>query len=145
LFSNYSLFILVISTTVPVDYVDSMDVSNYVFVELNKPMGIVFEENDADFGGIFVHSLKENGAAASLPIQVGDQLVAVQKQKVSGLPFDEALNAITTSPDDSKIHLIFFRGRASQFYGPTGASQEWLDELIAGKMSQKVETSISSE
>jgi PDZ domain len=128
-----------------VDYVDSMDVSNYVFVELNKPMGIIFEENDADFGGIFVHSLKENGVAASLPIQVGDQLVAVQKQKVCGLPFDEALNAITTSPEDVKIQLIFFRGRASQFYGPTGASQEWLNELIAGKMSQKMDTAINSD
>ena len=41
-----------------------MDEAQYVTVELAKPMGIVFEENDADYGGIFVHSLKEGGIAA---------------------------------------------------------------------------------
>ena len=122
---------------VPVDYVDSMDVSNYVFVDITKPMGIIFEENDADYGGIFVHSLKENGAAAQLSesgtsIKVGDQLVAVQRQKVAGLPFDDALGAIMATSEE-KVQLILFRGRASQFYGPAGASQEWLDELISGK------------
>jgi C-terminal processing protease CtpA/Prc len=127
--------------TVPADYVDSMNVSNYAFVELSKPMGIVFEENDADYGGIFVHSLKANGAAAALsetttPIQIGDQLVAVQQQKVSGLPFDEALSAITETSDKENVQLILFRGRASQFYGPTGASQEWLDELIKGNVTK---------
>ena len=40
-----------------VDFVDSMDETQYVTVELGKPMGIVFEENDDDFGGIFVQSL----------------------------------------------------------------------------------------
>jgi hypothetical protein len=123
---------------VPIDYVDSMDVKNYVYVELSKPMGIVFEENDADYGGVFVHSLKENGAAASITdvaskIDIGDQLVAVQQQKVSGLPFDEALGTITAT-SDKKVKLILFRGRAAQLYGPTGASQEWLDELIAGNI-----------
>ena len=70
-----------------------MDESNYVVVELAKPMGIVFEENDdADYGGIFVQSLKDDGAAsASGKLQVGDQLVAVASQKVCGLPFDDAL------------------------------------------------------
>jgi C-terminal processing protease CtpA/Prc len=121
---------------VPVDYVDSMDVKNYFYVELTKPMGIIFEENDADYGGIFVHSLKENGAAAALtetPIVIGDQLVAVQQQKVSGLPFDEALGKITATTTET-VQLILFRGSAPQLYGPTGASQEWLDELIAGNV-----------
>lgn len=131
-----SLSFLKYTYTVPVDYVDSMDVKNYFYVELTKPMGIIFEENDADFGGIFVHSLKENGAAASLtetPIMIGDQLVAVQQQKVSGLPFDEALGAITATNTD-KVQLLLFRGSAPQLYGPTGASQEWLGELIAGNI-----------
>ena len=109
-----------------------MDETQYVTVELGKPMGIVFEENDADFGGIFVQSLKEGGIAAEdETVQVGDQLVAVAGEKVSGLPFDDALGKIIDAEGD-KVKLVFFRGTAEQLYGPTGASQAWLDEFIGG-------------
>ena len=80
---------------VPSDFVDAMDEGNYVAVELTKPMGIVFEENDDDFGGIFVQSHKEGGVAAENGVlQEGDQLIAVNTIKVSGLPFDDALGTI---------------------------------------------------
>lgn len=116
----------------PADYVDSMDSTNYVAVELEKPMGIVFEENDEEFGGIFVQSLKEDGVAANHGIVLaGDQLVAVGTDKVSGMSFDEALGKIVES-QTAKTKLVMFRGSAKQFYGPTGASQEWLDEFIGG-------------
>jgi hypothetical protein len=118
-------------STVPVDFIDSMDESNYVVVELEKPMGIVFEENDEKFGGIFVQSLKEDGLAAQQSLlQDGDQLVAVNRNKVGGLSFDDALGAIVAS-NEQKTQLIFFRGTAKQFYGPTGPSQKWLDEFVA--------------
>jgi PDZ domain len=108
-----------------------MDVKNYVTAYLPKPMGIVFEENDADFGGVFVHSLKEDGVAAlDGTVQIGDQLVAVHQTKVSGLPFDDALSAIIDANSAPEVKLIFFRGKADQFYGPTGASQEWLNEFV---------------
>lgn len=107
-----------------------MDAKNYVTVYLRKPMGIVFEENDADFGGIFVHSLKTDGVAAiDGTVKVGDQLVAVHATKVSGLPFDDALSAIIDATEQ-EVKLLFFRGKADQFYGPTGASQEWLNEFV---------------
>ena len=109
-----------------------MDATQYVTVTLTKPMGIVFEENDATYGGIFVHSLKEGGlAAAAGTVAVGDQLVAVVDQKVAGLPFDDALGTILEAPGDT-VALIFFRGTADQLYGPTGASQAWLEEFIRG-------------
>jgi len=113
---------------VPSDYIDAMDVSNYVTVDLKKPMGIVFEENDEEYGGIFVQSLKEDSAAAAV-LQPGDQLVGVDTLKVSGKAFDDALNAIVES-DGSTTKLVLFRGSAKQLYGPTGASQAWLDELL---------------
>jgi PDZ domain len=107
-----------------------MDASNYVIVELPKPMGIVFEENDADHGGIFVQSIKEDGAAFQVGgIREGDQLIAVNTNKVSGLSFDDALGAIVESPGTS-TKLTLFRGSAKQFYGPTGASQKWVDEFV---------------
>ena len=112
------------------DFVDSMDPANYVTVELEKPMGIVFEENEEELGGIFVQSLKDGSKADGL-LQPGDQLVAVSGTKVSGLVFDDALGAIVDD-ESPKTTLVLFRGTAKQFYGPTGASQEWLDEFIQG-------------
>merc|ERR1719183_1470028 len=46
-------------------FVDSMEPSNYVVVQLTKPMGIVFEENDPSTGGVFVASLAEGSTAES--------------------------------------------------------------------------------
>ena len=113
-----------------------MDAVNYVAVELEKPMGIVFEENDEEVGGIFVESLKEGGVAAENGVlQTGDQLVAVGSEKVAGMTCEDALGKIVDSPDE-KTKLLLFRGSAKQFYGPTGASQEWLEEFIgAGGVS----------
>ena len=104
-----------------------MDEKNYFAVELTKPMGIVFEENDSEFGGIFIQSLKEGGAAAALngALQPGDQLIAVGTKNVSGLDFDNSLGAIIES-EGEKTKLSLFRGTAKQFYGPTGPSRDWL-------------------
>lgn len=115
----------------PADFVDSMDESNYVSTSLNKPMGIVFEENDEEFGGIFVLSLSEGGAAETdNTIKPGDQLVAVNDVKVAGEKFDDALGTIVDATTES-TKLVFFRGSEKQLYGPTGASTAWLDEFIA--------------
>lgn len=114
------------------DFVDAMDEANYIAVELTKPMGIVFEENDADYGGIYIQSLKPDGVAAKNgALQVGDQLVAVNAVKVSGMPFDEALGTIVDATEGDTTKLLLFRGGAKQFYGPTGVGKEWLDEFIA--------------
>jgi C-terminal processing protease CtpA/Prc len=103
-----------------------MDEKNYVGVELAKPMGIVFEENDSEYGGIFIQSLKEGGAAAVNALSLsGDQLIAVGTKDVSGLDFDTALGAILDSTD-ANTKLTLFRGTAKQFYGPTGPSKEWM-------------------
>lgn len=111
---------------VAADFIDSMDESYYMAVELEKPMGIIFEENDSEYGGIFVQSLKEDGVAAKNGIlQPGDQLIVVGTTNVSGLDFDDALGAIIDSSAE-KTKLTFFRGTAKQFYGPTGPSKEWL-------------------
>lgn len=107
---------------------DAMDEGNYIAVELEKPMGIIFEENEEEFGGIFVQSLKEDSAAQGL-LQQGDQLVGVGPTKVASLAFEDALGAIVDD-EAPKTKLLLFRGTAKQLYGPTGASQEWLDEFI---------------
>lgn len=109
-----------------------MDTNNYVTANLAKPMGIVFEENDSDFGGIFVLEINEGSSAATDgTVRPGDQLVSVGDKKVSGLQFEEALGTIINSKDE-KIKLTFFRGPAKFLYGPAGASQDWLNEFIMG-------------
>lgn len=123
--------------TEPDNFIDSMDTNNYITASLTKPMGIVFEENDAEFGGIFVLEISEEGSAsADGTVRPGDQLVSVGDKKVSGLQFEEALGTIIDSTDES-VKLNFFRGPAKFLYGPAGASQEWLDEFIKGE--EKVE------
>jgi hypothetical protein len=118
-------------TKVAADFIDSMDEANYISASLAKPMGIVFEENDEEFGGIFVLSLSEGGAAeVEGSVKPGDQLVAVNEAKVSGFAFDDALGTIIDS-EAELTNLTFFRGSEKQLYGPTGASKEWLDEFIA--------------
>ena len=89
-------------------------------------MGIVFEENDTEYGGIFVQSVTEDGAAAKNGVvQPGDQLVVVGTKNVSGLDFDDALAAIIECEGET-TSLTLFRGSAKQFYGPTGPSKQWL-------------------
>lgn len=114
----------------PANFVDAMDSANYVVVELEKPMGIIFEENDVKQGGIFVLSLKEGGVAEQHgAIKPGYQLVAVDNNEVHGFSFDDALGSIIDSTSD-KTKLSFFKGDAEQLYGPTGASKEWLTEFL---------------
>jgi len=121
----------VVGSKQPSSFVDSMDTTNYLTVELEKPMGIVFEENDDSIGGIFVFEISEgSNADTDGALKPGDQLVAVGDKKVSGLSFDEALGTIIDSTDE-KTKLVLFRGPSEFLYGPTGASQEWLDEFIS--------------
>lgn len=113
------------------NFVDSMDGVNYITAHLGKPMGIVFEENDEEYGGIFVLSLTEGGIAESDgTVKPGDQLVAVNRSKVAGFAFDPALGEIVAS-EEEKTKLVLFRGTQEELYGPTGASQEWLDDFVA--------------
>lgn len=115
----------------PDNFIDSMDPANYIAVSLAKPMGIIFEENDEEYGGIFVLSLSEDGAAEKDgKVKPGDQLVIVNTENVSGLQFDDALGKIVESTAET-TKLVFFRGSAKQFYGPTGASREWLEEFVS--------------
>jgi len=128
-----------VGSKTPLNFIDSMDTKNYVSTSLAKPMGIVFEENDSEFGGIFVLEISE-GSSAEMDgtVRPGDQLVSVGGTKVSGLQFEEALGKIIDSKEE-KVNLVFFRGPAKFLYGPAGASQDWLDEFIKG--DAKVESS----
>jgi len=119
------------SFAVPDNFVDSMDEANYIAVDLPKPMGIVFEENDPKIGGVFVASLTDDGAAAAdASLKPGDQLVAIANANYKGADFDTCVGAIGKATED-KVHLVFFRGPTDSLYGNLGASDEWMNEFIA--------------
>lgn len=110
-----------------------MDPKNYIQTSLSKPMGIVFEENDKQYGGIFVLEINpDSNASKNGQIQPGDQLVGVDGVKVAGLEFEQALGKIIESQQDA-VKLVLFRGPAKFLYGTTGASREWLDEFLGEK------------
>lgn len=132
-------------------FVDAMDKSNYVTVNLPKPMGVVFEENDTQtvnkpkaadaeidtpvqtstlLRGVYVFDLVDGGVAASNGILVkGDQLIEVAGESVTRLGFDEVIAKIKAS-GEGEVRLSFFRGTVDQLYGPTGASEQWIREFI---------------
>jgi hypothetical protein len=60
-------------------------------VQLNKPLGIIFEEIEVG-KGLFVQDLVEGGnAAQSGKIQVGDKMVGITAVKVVGAKFERRM------------------------------------------------------
>ena len=117
-----------------------MDPQNYIQTSLPKPMGIVFEENDAQYGGIFILEINpDSSASRDSKLKPGDQLVAVDKVKVAGMEFEEALGKIIES-EQEEVELLLFRGPAKFLYGKTGASREWLEEFVLGEKKESVNT-----
>lgn len=113
-----------------IEYVDPADVANYVTVELAKPMGIGFVENDGGGGGIYVDEiLGEGSAAQSGKLLSGDQLVAVGPNLVLGSSFDEAIEEIKDAATET-VKLVFYRGPTVFLYGPTQPSSEWYTETF---------------
>lgn len=108
-------------------YIDPSDVANYVAVQLAKPMGIAFVENDGECGGVYVDEVLGEGSASSCatPLLKGDQLVAVGSTLVLGADFDVALDAIKADAGETTA-LQFFRGPTTFLYGPTAPTEEWL-------------------
>ena len=100
-------------------------------INLPKPMGIIFEENDPGTGGVFVASLADGGAAAAdATLKAGDQLVAVAGSTCKGADFDGCLGAIPACPQ-TETRLVFFRGPAPSLYGSLGASDAWFAEFLS--------------
>jgi len=114
-----------------VKYIDPADAANYITLELPKPMGISFVENDNECGGVRVQEILAEGSAAAAEPKLfeSDQLVAVGSKLVLGNDFDTAFGEITASEGDT-TRLVFFRGPTSFLYGPTKPAEEWYSENL---------------
>eukprot|EP00931_Biecheleriopsis_adriatica_P002051 TRINITY_DN102683_c0_g1_i1.p1 TRINITY_DN102683_c0_g1~~TRINITY_DN102683_c0_g1_i1.p1 ORF type:complete len:223 (-),score=71.71 TRINITY_DN102683_c0_g1_i1:29-697(-) len=116
-------------------FVDSSDESNYVTVQLEKPLGLGVGENEGGEGGAIVTELKPGASAdASGKVQPGFQVIAVNDKPVYGLPLQKIVDAV--SAGDGPVRLTFFKGDAEFFYGKLGPSSAWLKEFEAKLKSQ---------
>mmetsp|Transcript_41240 Transcript_41240/g.86574 ORF Transcript_41240/g.86574 Transcript_41240/m.86574 type:complete len:254 (-) Transcript_41240:100-861(-) len=80
-------------------------------VELQKPLGIILQERDNDYGGVQVKELVEGGAAAQQTIIVpGDVLLQVNGNDVSTLDFDSVMDLLISIDESSPAILTLGDG-----------------------------------
>lgn len=121
----------------PIEPMDPMDVNSYISVCLSKPIGILFEENTPEYGGVYIANINNGcSAAADGSIRRGYQLIAVGNKRVSGLDFDEAVIKPIVDKVEADVMLVFFKGTAECLYGSTSrVSEVWLDNFTAMQYS----------
>mmetsp|Transcript_28435 Transcript_28435/g.63483 ORF Transcript_28435/g.63483 Transcript_28435/m.63483 type:complete len:244 (-) Transcript_28435:217-948(-) len=81
-----------------------------VTVDCEKPMGIVFEENDG--GGLYVLEVAPDSAASKVGVAPGDQLLKVAGDDVSKFYFDAAMDLLQKAPSPANLEL--FRGSVEE-------------------------------
>jgi hypothetical protein len=83
-------------------------------LEVNKPLGIIFGENDAPFNGLAVVEVDPDQNGAEAGIRVGDQLLAVNKKSTVGEGFDTAMGMLRDGSDPLELQL--YRGTVRQLF-----------------------------
>jgi len=85
----------------------SFDDGNQVLVSVQKPLGIILEQEGAGDAIIVVADMDASGSAARAGVQVGDILVAVQNASVEGQSLEYVLDFIGQAP--RVVNLRFVR------------------------------------
>ena len=81
-----------------------------VDVSLDKPLGIVLEENVRDAPeGLYVAEIDSDGSASASDIKVDDRLDAVNGVDTTSMGFDDIMDLIVDAPSPVRL----------QFSGPT--------------------------
>ena len=83
-----------------------------VNVELTRPMGIVFEENEPAKGGVYIAELQPSHLRKfGAVLNEGDQLVAVGGDNAEGLSFEDAMGLLIHAEEDvlGLVSLTFVR------------------------------------
>ena len=85
----------------------SFEDGEQILVSVQKPLGIVLEQDEAsEDGKIVVVDLDPSGSAASAGVRVGDVLVAVQNASTLNLDLDSVLDFIQKGPRVINLRLI---------------------------------------
>ena len=84
------------------------------YKEVNKPLGIVFGENDPPFNGLTILEVMEGGNGEAAGMQVGHQLLSVNGKSVVGDDFDTAMDLLREGKDPLDIQL--YEGTVRQLF-----------------------------
>lgn len=111
------------TTTTPLFAVsyDSIADIGYLVPSIQKPLGVVFSENEAPYYGLVVEDVEPGLAGGVAGLRKGDQLLSVNQQIVIGEAFEAVMDTLRTAPDPMQMTL--FRGTARQLYMILGNRQ----------------------
>ena len=84
----------------------SFNDGNQVLVSVQKPLGLILEQDDGD-EIVSVADMDTTGSAARAGVQVGDVLVAIQNTSVEGQSLEYVLDFISQAP--RVVNLRFVR------------------------------------
>lgn len=77
---------------------------------VEKPLGIVFGDNDDPYYGLVVDSVEKDMNAANAGIKVGDNLIAINGESVVGEDFDFCMDFLKSSEGVLKLQLLNIEG-----------------------------------
>ena len=111
---------------------------------VQKPLGIIFSENEDPYFGLVVDSVEEDMNAAAAGIKVGDQLIAVNGEAVVGESFEFCMDFLKQAT--GKLDLQFYRGSVRSLYtildNKSAFVEEEEEEIV---MDENYETSVYVE
>jgi hypothetical protein len=83
-------------------------------VKVQKPLGVVFGENQAPYDGLRAEEIEEASEGERVGIKFGDQLLAVNGDICIGNGFDSAMSLLRNSPNE--MELLLYNGPAKNLY-----------------------------
>lgn len=84
------------------------------FVSVDKPLGVVFSDNEDPYFGLVVDELDPDMNGAKAGLRKGDQLVAVNDESVVGEEFEYVMDFLKTS--SGTLELQLYRGTVATLY-----------------------------
>jgi len=111
------------------------------FVEVTKPLGVVFGENPQPYFGLTVDDLELGSNGAKAGIRVGDNLVSIDGELCVGEDFDSVMDLFKESA--GRIELQMFRGTARMLYDTM--PENTLEEDEAGGVGDDDEEIVMDE
>lgn len=109
------------------------NIYNYGWVNIEKPMGILFQENKVVGGACVINIIKKGNADREGLVKIGDQLVAVENKTVVGKSLKVVFEYLNRTPSTTKF--IVYRGTGESLYSSDGPSFDWIDLNATGNSS----------
>lgn len=124
---------LILSADVSDNYnIDVEDIGFYV--DVAKPLGIVFGENPEPYFGLVVDDLELGSNGAKSGLRVGDNLVSIDGRVVIGQDFDTVMDLLRDA--EGVFELQLYRGTARMLYD--SMPDNTLEDVLGDADSEEV-------